>query len=78
MTILICECKSLEHQLVFTKDEDNVYRYVHLVPESSIFKRIWYAIKYIFGYRCQYGHFDEFIFNKDDCSKLKEIASWLT
>jgi hypothetical protein len=35
-------------------------------------------LKYIFGYQCKYGAFDEFIFCPDDARKLKKIARWLS
>lgn len=40
-------------------------------------RRIINAIKYIFGYRSRYGHFDEFIFQKKDAHKLVKIAKHL-
>ena len=33
--------------------------------------------KYIFGYKCRYGAFDEFIFNSEDSEKLQDIANYL-
>lgn len=79
--LFVCQCSSVEHQVIFSYDEDDedkdVYVSVHLVPEWNIWKRIKMAIKYIFGYRCRYGHFEEFIFNKKDADKLQEIVNYL-
>lgn len=82
--LFICKCSSVEHQIVFSyfKDEEDnedkeVYVSIHLVPERNIFKRICNAIKYIFGYKCRYGHFEEFIFNNKDVSKLQRIVDFL-
>lgn len=79
--LFICECNNIEHQLIFSyfndDDEKDVYMSVHLTPEYNIWKRIWRAIKYIFGYKCQYGHFDEFIFKKSDSEKLQKIVNYL-
>lgn len=77
--IFICKCYNVEHQLVFTynKDWNEVFVSVHLNPEYRWWKRVWFAIKYIFGYRCMYGHFDEFIFNRDDTNKLQNIVNFL-
>ena len=81
--LFICECNNVEHQLIFSYFEDDdpkysdVYLEVHLNPEYNIFKRIWYAIKYIFGYRSMYGHFDCFIFKKSDAPKLAKIVKYL-
>lgn len=35
------------------------------------------AIKYIFGYKCMFGHFDEFIFKKSDADKLQNVVNYL-
>ncbi len=79
--LFICDCNSIEHQIIFSYFEDadltDVYMTVHLIPEDKIWKRVWYAIKYIFGYRCMYGHFDEFIFKKEDANKLQSIVNYL-
>lgn len=79
--LFICQCCNTEHQLIFQyfpNDEDKeVYVSVHLTPEYNIWKRIWMAIKYIFGYKYMYGHFDEFIFKKSDADKLQKIVNFL-
>ena len=77
--VFICKCYNTEHQLIFSyfTDEKEVYVSVHLIPEYRIFKRIWNAIKYIFGHRSIYGHFDEFIFKPEDADKLQSIVNFL-
>jgi hypothetical protein len=42
---------------------------VFLRPES-FYKRIWLGIKYIFGYTCRYGYFDEFILDPKDVDRM--------
>lgn len=49
---------------------------IHLVSDS-FWKRIWNAIKYIFGHCFIYGDFDEFIFKKEDANKLQAIVDYL-
>lgn len=78
--LFICECHNVEHQLVFSyfeDEDDEVYVDIYLIPEHNILKRIWNAIKYIFGYRSKYGHFDSFIFQKSDAPKLVKILNHL-
>lgn len=56
-----CECGTPEHILRFTFNEEDqeVYVEVFLNKYYNIFKRFWYAIKYIFNKRpCNYGYFD--------------------
>lgn len=82
--ILICECHSTEHQMIFSYDQEvsnewpaEVYAHVHLITHRNIFKRILYAVKYVFGYKCRYGAWDEFIFNKEDVKKLEDLVEYL-
>lgn len=73
---LICECKNIEHLVRFTRFEDMMFMEVHLV-KLPFWKRVIHAIKYIFGYKCRYGDFDEFIFQSTDWDKLQDIANEL-
>lgn len=80
--VLVCQCENTEHQLIFSHFPDEledreVYMSVHLIPEENIFKRIWKAVKYIFGHRSIYGHFDDFIFKQCDSHKLVKILKYL-
>lgn len=75
-----CECYSPEHTLriVLTYDENNdeppeVYTEIYLNQPNSFFKRIWIALKYIFGYKSQYGCWDCFNLQAKDTSKLMNI-----
>ena len=82
--LILCNCFSPEHQMIIFYDkEDNIaYIEYHLKP-LSFFERIKHAVKYIFGYRCKYGDFDEMIVDDKYAdyfielgSKLKENASY--
>ncbi len=79
--LLLCDCKSTEHQIVIHYDDDpewdNVYLHVHLSQDGGFLKRFGRAIKYLFGHRTKYGDFDEFIFNPDDANKIQRIATHL-
>lgn len=77
--ILICECSSMEHQIVVSYNEDDniVYCLIYL-NNFPFWKRLRAGIKYIFGYKCKYGNFEEFIFSPqhvDKIEKIKEILS---
>lgn len=71
-----CSCHSSEHLLQFAKfeDEPEVYVIVFL-SNYNFFERLWKGIKYIFGYKCRYGHFGETILNKE---AQKQIVQFLT
>lgn len=76
--ILLCECHSTDHQIIMNHDkEDNiVYCHIHL-SSRPFFKRVWFGLKYIFGYKCRYGHWDEFIFKIKDADKMQKVADTL-
>ncbi len=77
--LLICQCQSPEHQIMFLWDDDEnpaVYMEIHL-NKLPFFKRLKYAIKYIFGYKCKYGAFDEVILKPEDAYKVKDILTYL-
>lgn len=63
---LICECGSSEHLLIIRtdiEDVDHFYIETHLSKESFWY-RLKYAVKYLFGYQCKYGAFEEVIISK--------------
>jgi hypothetical protein len=83
--ILICGCHSTDHQLIILYSEDETddgqkypmsYFHIHL-NKKPFWQRVRYGIKYIFGYRCNYGAFDEFIFNSSDADKLQDLVNYL-
>lgn len=73
----ICECHSLEHQVSFWYDEedDTLYCEPHLSTGRNFWKRLWFGIKYAFGYKSRYGAFDEMIFKEEDLDKLYNYLS---
>jgi len=70
-----CSCFSSEHTLKFIidPDEKELYTEIYLQQPSGFFKRIWKAIKYVFGYKCRYGHFDCFLFKDQDIADLQKL-----
>ena len=78
--LLICECHSAEHQLLFRWWDDSdikqVYVNVHLA-KYGFWSRLWYGIKYIFGYQCKYGAFDEILLSPKDAEKLQMVVDYL-
>src|SRR5574337_647269 len=72
---IVCACFSDEHTLHFDYDEEygDLVVSVHLRTYRNIFKRIWVAIKYVFGYRCKYGEWDETIIRWEDIPKLQKL-----
>lgn len=76
-----CDCGSDEHTLRFILDLDEedprIYTNVFLNQWHSWYKRVWIAIKYVFGYKCKYGHFDCFILKQADADKMITMVTKL-
>jgi hypothetical protein len=53
-----------------------VYIHIHL-SKKPFWKRVRYAINYIFGRQCRYGAFEEMILNPDDAPKFEKISEFL-
>ena len=78
-----CACRSDEHTIKFqlldvgTDDRPiyEVYTSVFLNRYGNIFKRIWVAIKYVFGYKCKYGHWDCWLLHDDDLDRLLDLLT---
>ena len=80
--LFICECGDPSHQFIISADKETTegpcaFISVHLNREHNIFKRIWYAIKYVFGARSIYGDFDEIIINPYDADRLQKVVDFL-
>lgn len=73
-----CSCTSSEHLITFSYnpsykgDEPDLYLHVQLIPRPW-YTRLWYAIKYTFGYQCRYGHWEEFLFDEDNAKQVQDI-----
>jgi len=71
-----CSCSSPDHTIrfVYFPEDDTIgtdlYLDVQLNQTYSVFKRIWLAIKYVFGYTKKYGHWDCTIINPEDYDDL--------
>ena len=73
-----CICTSIEHTirfvLSFYEDDPEIHLEVYLNQYRNVFKRMWTAIKYIFGYKCKYGHWDCWELSSiEDAERLKDI-----
>ena len=74
-----CDCGSEEHTLRFTLELDNVpegavlYTTIFLNNWQHWYQRVWIAIKYIFGYKCKYGHWDSWNLRKQDAKRLQSL-----
>lgn len=67
--LVLCEANCNEHQIIIKYDDDidweNVYISYHL-QNFGFWKRLKYAVKYLFGYKSQYGNWGELVLSADD------------
>lgn len=72
-----CQCADPEHTLRFVYDpeENELYTEIHLTQYRNMLKRIFMAIKYIFGYKCRYGCFDCWMLKNEDCKGIKNLLN---
>ena len=65
--------------LHFDDDKDlgrQVFVEIHLAP-LVWYKRLWAGIKYIFGYKCRYGHFEEIILSSKHARQVYSLYRFL-
>lgn len=78
--IFTCACSNVEHQMVMRWWSDDAIPVVcceiHL-NKLPFFKRLVHGIKYIFGYKCAYGDFQEFLFKQEDAYRLQKMVTFL-
>ena len=72
--LFICECHDTSHQFIISADPltvefPEVYVSIHLNRDHNIFRRMWTAMKYVFGMRSTLGDFDEVIIKPEDADK---------
>ena len=67
-----CMCSTPEHTIRLIRDpeEGTVWMEVHLTQWRSVFKRIWVAVAYVFGYRCRYGNWDTTELHPADAERM--------
>ena len=70
-----CVCKTDEHTIKFKLDvydpnDIELYISIFLNQYRGFFHRLLIAIKYLFGYKCKYGHWDCTILRPEDTGRL--------
>ena len=57
--------------MIWWDEEDKmIYSYIHLNTSKNFFQRLAHGIKYIFGHKCRFGAWDEFIFSEESEESL--------
>lgn len=78
--IIICDCGAPEHQVILTYDpyedeplDQEIWLEFHLNQWRNIFRRLWVAIRYVFGYTSKYGQWDMVILNRQMVIDLRSF-----
>ena len=69
-----CQCHTPEHTIRLVIDPE--YGDLHLevfLGDNVWYMRIWKAIKYVFGYKCRYGHYDCTLLKPEDYERLEHL-----
>lgn len=73
-----CVCSCACHNLRFSWDPDpsfpKILVSVFLNSYYGFFRRIWLAIRYIFGFKSKYGQFDEVILMNEQVEQLENMC----
>lgn len=71
-----CECHTPEHVVQFTFDPEDGELYMTVfLWKWAFWKRVWIAIKYVFGYTSKFGDFDGGAsFKQEDLNRLSQLA----
>ena len=81
-----CECKSMEHMFCFVYFEDakkhidphwsdELYLEVQMISNKEWYKRVWAAIKYVFGHTSNYGHWDSASISPEEAVRMVELLN---
>lgn len=76
--IIICDCGSDEHQMIIHHDteENSVFVHFHL-SKRPFWRRVVAGFRYIFGYECKYGHWDEIVLNAEHADEFQNLVETL-
>jgi len=76
---LDCDCYHMEHSIRFAtlenhhaEDDPEVYVTLYLVKQRLL-RRVWLGLKYIFGFKSQFGHFGETVFGDRQTQQLQQF-----
>lgn len=73
-----CRCYTDEHTIKFTLDESPddlaLFVTVYLGTNRGFWGRLWYGLRYAFGYQSRYGAFYCWLMRAEDGARLKALV----
>lgn len=76
--IVGCQCHWAEHEvrlLYFGSEPDECYVTFNLEPYENVLKRLWLALRYVFGYRSRFGEYGEIIIGPKDAVAIQTFLA---
>ncbi len=72
-----CDCMSQEHTfgIEFDAEDKEAVIHVQLCQYRSFFKRLVVGIKYVFGYKSKYGHWDTTMLDEEKFMDLYNLMT---
>jgi hypothetical protein len=70
-----CQCSDFGHvfRFVFDEQDGDTWLEVQLDQRFPWYKRVWQALKYVFGRTSRYGHFDTTMLREEDFHRLHDL-----
>jgi hypothetical protein len=70
-----CACHSRDHTAYFDyfEEDGELYLTIHLSESRGFWKRLWYGLKYAFGYQSRFGAWDEIVIRWEDTPKIRAL-----
>lgn len=71
-----CSCSSKEHTFCVTSEESSddwppeLFISLQLIQPRNLFNKLITSIKYLFGYKCQFGHWDVINLGEDETNRM--------
>ena len=76
--LVICDCHSDEHQWIIHHDLEDKMVYIHVyLAKRPFWRRVLAGFRYIFGYRCRYGYWDEIVLNSSHADQFQNLVDTL-
>lgn len=70
-----CQCGDFNHVFRFVLDEvdGEVWLEININPYLPWYKRVWEAVRYVFGCRPVYGHYDVTLLREEDYHRVHDL-----
>lgn len=76
--IFVCDCSDASHNIIFQlwewgDEHPELSVHVNLGDYPSFWRRVWLAVRYIFGYKSKYGQYDVMTIRVEDLPRMMSL-----